>query len=77
MVRNVGVQRYFQRTYRYNAYNQGVKDKITEMTLNNSGVRDIGRVLKISNNTVISVLKKTLKSTLIFWTRKSPNASFS
>ena len=57
-----GCQKYFQRTYRYNAYNKGVKDKITEMTLNNSGVRDIGRVLRISNNTVISVLKKNAKN---------------
>ena len=29
------------------------------MTLNGSGVRDIGRVLKISTGTVISELKKT------------------
>ena len=44
------------------------------MTLNNSGVSDIGRVLKISNNTVISVLKKTLKI-LLFGLERVPNAS--
>ena len=48
----------FRYEYRYNAYKQGVKEKITEMTLNGSGVRDIGRVLSISKDTVTSVLKK-------------------
>ncbi|KAA6316107.1 hypothetical protein EZS27_033540, partial [termite gut metagenome] len=42
----------------YNARKQGIKDKIIEMTLNSSGVRDIGRVLKISKDTVVSLLKK-------------------
>ena len=35
-----------------------VKDKIIEMALNGSGVRDTARVLNISVNTVISTLKK-------------------
>jgi transposase-like protein len=48
----------FQLEYRYNAYKPGVKEKILEMTLNSSGVRDISRVLKISKNTVSSELKK-------------------
>ena len=48
----------FQLTYRYNARNPGIKEQIVEMTLNSSGVRDIGRNLKISNNTVIAELKK-------------------
>jgi transposase-like protein len=38
----------FQLAYKYTARKSGIKDKIIEMTLNNSGVRDIGRVLKIS-----------------------------
>ena len=42
----------FQLDYRYNAHKQGIKEKIIEMTLNSSGVRDIGRVLKISKDTV-------------------------
>ena len=54
--------RYFRLDYRYNAYKKGVKEKIIEMTLNNSGVRDIGRVLSISKDTVTSVLKKNGKS---------------
>ncbi|KAA6315415.1 hypothetical protein EZS27_034118, partial [termite gut metagenome] len=33
-------KKYFQRFYRYNARKQGIKDKIIEMTLNSSGVRD-------------------------------------
>ena len=40
------------------------------MTLNSSGVRNIGWVLKISKNTVCSVLKKRSKQTLIFWEKK-------
>lgn len=35
-----------------------VKNKIIEMAINGSGVRDTARVLKISMNTVISELKK-------------------
>jgi transposase-like protein len=49
---------YFRLEYRYNACKKGVKEKIIEMTLNSSGVRDTGRVLQISKNTVTSVLKK-------------------
>ena len=51
----------FRFAYRYNACKVGVKEKIIEMTMNSSGVRDIGRVLKISKDTVCSVLKKTLQ----------------
>ena len=35
-----------------------VKEQITEMTLNGSGVRDVSRVLKVSPTTVIKELKK-------------------
>jgi insertion element IS1 protein InsB len=54
-------RKHFRREYRYNACKAGTKEKIIEMTLNSSGVRDTGRVLKISKDTVCSVLKKTLK----------------
>lgn len=37
-----------------------VKEQITEMTLNGSGIRDIARVLKVSPTTVIKELKKNL-----------------
>ena len=61
-----GAQRYrcnnckksFRETYSYNAYKEGVKAKIDELTLNSCGVRDISRTLKISQNTVIRHLKK-------------------
>jgi transposase-like protein len=46
----------FQLNYRYNARTQGVKEQITELTLNSSGVRDISRILKINKNTVMSEL---------------------
>jgi transposase-like protein len=39
---------------RYNARKPGIKEQITELTLNSSGVRDISRTLKIKKNTVIS-----------------------
>jgi transposase-like protein len=35
-----------------------VKQQIIDMTLNDSGVRDIVRVLRVSSATVIDVLKK-------------------
>lgn len=38
-----------------------VKNKIIEMTLNGSGIRDISRVLKVGINTVISEIKKKKK----------------
>ena len=51
----------FRFSYHYNACKPGVKATIIEMTLNGSGVRDIGRVLKISKDTVCFVLKKNAK----------------
>jgi transposase-like protein len=54
----LGCRKSFQLSYRYNARKLGVKEQITEMTLNSSGVRDISRNLKISRNTVVSELKK-------------------
>lgn len=48
----------FQREFRYHAHEPGIKEKIMELTLNSSGVRDISRNLKISKTTVISELKK-------------------
>lgn len=64
-----GTQRYrctacrrtFQLQYRHQVQQAGVRDKITEMTLNGSGVRDTARVLGISPQTVMGELKKRLK----------------
>jgi len=66
-------KRYFRLAYRYNACKEGVKEKIIEMTLNSSGVRDIGRVLSISKDTVTSVLKKTPKANPFFLTKDEIN----
>jgi transposase len=56
----------FQLNYNYNARKPGVKEQITELTLNSSGVRDIGRILKISKNTVVTELKKNSKNQSVF-----------
>jgi transposase-like protein len=58
--------KYFRLTYRYNACKQGIKQQIIELTLNSSGVRDIGRALSISKDTVCAVLKKNAKNEPLF-----------
>ncbi|RNC76596.1 hypothetical protein DA717_15110, partial [Piscirickettsiaceae bacterium NZ-RLO2] len=35
------------------------KEKIIDMSMNGSGIRDIARVLKVSTNTVMKELKKS------------------
>ena len=68
-----GLQRYlcknescphktFQIEYTYNACIPGTKEKVIDMAMNGSGVRDTGRVLGISKDTVTSVLKKKRES---------------
>ena len=63
---NTGRQRYlccnkacshktFQLEYKNNACRPGTKEKIVEMTMNGSGTRDTGRVLRVSPNTVTKV----------------------
>jgi len=61
-----GCGKYFRKEYSYNAYKPGVREKIIDMTLNSSGVRDIGRVLQISKDTVCAVLKKNAKNESLF-----------
>ena len=56
--RCIACRKSFQLSYRYNARKPGVKEQIVELTLNSSGVRDIGRILGINRNTVVSELKK-------------------
>ena len=64
-----GLQRYrcrdchhcFQLDYLYEANKPCVTDKIAEMALNGSGVRDTGRVLGIIITTVIAHLKNSLR----------------
>lgn len=49
----------FQLDYAYEARKPGVKEKIVEMAMNSSGVRETGRVLNVSYNTVLSTLKNS------------------
>ena len=48
----------FIRDYSYRAYLPEVKRQIIDMAINGSGIRDTGRILRISKDTVVSVLKK-------------------
>lgn len=50
--------RTFMLDYSHRAYLPEVKQQIIDMALNGSGVRDTGRVLGISKDTVVSTLKK-------------------
>ena len=51
-------RRSFQRSYSYKAHEKGVKEKIDDLAVNSSGVRDTARVLGIGKGTVIRHLKK-------------------
>ena len=51
--------RSFQLAYTYKAHKPGIKEKVIDMALNGSGIRDTARVLKINMNTVMSTLKKS------------------
>jgi len=48
----------FMLDYSYKACEPGMTEKIVEMAINASGIRDTARVLKINKNTVINTLKK-------------------
>ena len=51
-------RRTFQLNYSYNAWKEGVRDKIDTLILNSGGVRDTARSLNISKDTVVRHLKK-------------------
>ncbi|MBC8945653.1 transposase [Xenorhabdus indica] len=53
----------FQLNYTYQACNPGMKEQIVDIVMNNSGVRDTARVLKIGINTVIRTLKSSRQET--------------
>ncbi|WP_425559266.1 IS1-like element transposase [Kistimonas scapharcae] len=63
---DAGLQRYLCRyckrsfllDFIYNANKSDIPERIKDMAMNSSGVRDTGRVLGISPTTVISHLKK-------------------
>ncbi len=48
----------FIQIYTYRGYLPEVKQQISEMAMNSSGIRDTARVLRISPTTVIENLKK-------------------
>ena len=52
-------KRTFQLDYAYEAWKPGVKEKIVDMAMNSSGLRDTGRVLKAGYNTVLRTLKNS------------------
>lgn len=51
-------KRSFQLLYTHKAHEPGIKERVIDMALNGSGIRDTARVLKINMNTVMSTLKK-------------------
>jgi transposase-like protein len=65
---SVGIQRYycresgckktFQRMHSYQACIPGMKNRIVDMAINGSGIRDTARVLSVSIQTVITTIKK-------------------
>ncbi len=57
-------RRSFVRDYTYRGYLPAIKQQITDMAVNGSGIRDTARVLKISPTTVIEELKKTSTATV-------------
>jgi transposase-like protein len=70
---STGVQRYrclnkscknntFLLEYTYNGCKPGINEKIVNMAANASGIRDTARVLKISQDKVMDVLKKQMRS---------------
>ena len=44
--------RSFQLVYTHKAHEPGIKERVIDMALNGSGIRDTARVLKINMNTV-------------------------
>ena len=48
----------FMLAYRYKAFEPGITERIVEIAINSSGIRETARVLKINKNTVINTLKK-------------------
>lgn len=55
-------RRSFILAFSYRGYLNEVKQQISDMAMNGSGIRDTARVLKISPTTVIETLKKSRSS---------------
>ncbi|CNF14960.1 insertion sequence protein [Yersinia similis] len=55
-------RRSFQLEYPYRACHPGMKEKIVDLAMNNSGIRDTARALHISINAVMHILKNSRRS---------------
>ncbi len=53
----------FQLEYTYQACKPGVKKQIVDMAMNNGGIRDTVRVLKVATATVMKTLKNSCSAT--------------
>ena len=51
-------ERQFITDYTYQAYKAEVRSLVLPMTMNGSGSRDMGRVLSISTNTVLKLIRQ-------------------
>ena len=51
-------ERQFITDYTYQAYKAEVRSLVLPMTMNGSGIRDISRVLSISTNTVLRLIRQ-------------------
>ena len=51
-------ERQFITDYTYQAYKAGVRSLVLPLTMNGSGIRDISRVLSISTNTVLRLIRQ-------------------
>ncbi|MDC9624088.1 IS1 family transposase [Xenorhabdus sp. XENO-7] len=51
-------RKVFQLEYTYQACKPGVKEQIVDMAMNNGGIRDTARALKVATSTVMKIPKK-------------------
>lgn len=55
-------RKLYQLDYTYNAYYPGVKEQIVDMDMNNAGLRDTARGLKVGFNIVLRTIKNSDRS---------------
>ena len=61
LCRTADCRKTFQLTHRYKACDQGIRERIVDMALNGSGIRDTARVLSVAIGTVITTIKKSMQ----------------
>lgn len=59
VIRCYACSKVFQLAYTYQACKPGVKEQIIDMAMNNSGIRDTARVLKVATATVMKTFKNS------------------